>query len=100
MLQLEIANSNISDINSFVVAMNKIGFINCNIKTVKSNAFDVTNVNQLFFENCNIKKIETHAFTSKLLSQHVSIKGTQIGTIEGEAIMGSGISNLTLLHNT
>lgn len=80
--------------------MNKIDFIDCKINIVQRNAFDVTKINELAFDNCNISRIEAQAFTSKLLSEHVSITDTKIGTIEGEAIMGSGISRLTLKHNT
>ncbi|EDW62420.1 uncharacterized protein be [Drosophila virilis] len=99
-VNLHIENAHIEHINRFDVSMNKIVFINCTIGSVQSQAFDVTNINQLAFENCRIGKIEERALTSKLFSEHVSITGTQIGTIDSKAIMGSGISKLTLKENT
>ncbi|XP_064555134.1 uncharacterized protein be [Drosophila montana] len=99
-VNLHIENAHIEHINRFDVSMNKIVFINCTIGSVQSQAFDVTNIKQLAFENCRIGKIEERALTSKLFSEHVSITGTQIGTIDSKAIMGSGISKLTLKENT
>ncbi|EDW00261.1 GH12762 [Drosophila grimshawi] len=99
-VNLHIEHSSIDRINRFNVSMHKIVFVNCTIGSVQKEAFDVTNINQLCFENCRIKKVEARAFTNKLFSEHVSITGTQIGTIDSEAIMGSGISKLTLRENT
>ncbi|KAM8720836.1 hypothetical protein ACLKA7_006820 [Drosophila subpalustris] len=98
-VNLHIQKSNIDQIDSFDVSMNKIGFIDCTIGVVQRSAFNVTNIKELSFENCRIKRIEAYAFTDKLHSEHISITGTQIGTIEGEAIMGSGISTLTFRQN-
>ncbi|XP_034489640.1 uncharacterized protein LOC117793435 isoform X2 [Drosophila innubila] len=98
-VNLHIQKSNIDQIDSFDVSMDKIGFIDCTIGVIQRSAFNVTNIKELSFENCRIKRIEAYAFTDKLHSEHISITGTQIGTIEGEAIMGSGISILTFRQN-
>ncbi|XP_060663945.1 uncharacterized protein LOC132796706 [Drosophila nasuta] len=98
-VNLHIQQSNIDHINSFDVSMNKIVYVDCTIGVIQRSAFNVTNVKELSFENCNIRRIEAFAFTERLHSEHISITGSQIGTIESEAISGSGISNFTLRQN-
>ncbi|XP_002133732.2 uncharacterized protein be [Drosophila pseudoobscura] len=100
LVNLRIEDTGIEQIGSFDVSMRKVSFVRARIGRIQTNAFDVTEIKELSFEDCHIGTIEARALTSKLLSDHVSFKGTTIGMIDSEAIIDCGISRLTLKNNT
>ncbi|XP_030378378.1 uncharacterized protein LOC115627002 isoform X2 [Scaptodrosophila lebanonensis] len=99
--RLRIENANIGDIY-FETSLQEMRFVKCNIGTIKREAFNVLSISisQLILEHCHINTIESRAFTDKLHSDHVSIADGTIGIIDSEAIMSSGITNLTFKNNT
>ncbi|XP_055846453.1 uncharacterized protein LOC129912281 isoform X2 [Episyrphus balteatus] len=97
--KLTIISSNIDNLYRFEASLREILFFNCTIGTVNSGTFDVISIDSIKFEECKIGVIKSRAVTEKLYSKHLAITGAEIGTIESEAISGSGISELILSKN-
>lgn len=99
-MQLIVTNSHIEKFGRTDSSINKISFINCTIGVIQTCALDVTNMNQISFHHCRIRWIEPMAITNKLRSEAITFIGNEIGTIDGQAIMGSGTSTFTFHNNT
>ncbi|XP_055913954.1 uncharacterized protein LOC129947429 isoform X2 [Eupeodes corollae] len=97
--RLNIISSNVDNLYRFEASLREIRFFNCTIGTVNSGTFDVISIDSIKFEECKIGVIKSRAVTEKLYSKHLAITGAEIGTIESEAISGSGISELILSKN-
>lgn len=122
--KISIENSKLDEIQPLDASLKEIKFSNSNIGEIKRNAFDVLKIDSIIFENCHIGIIRNQALTEKvsvcfvvfvkfsnlyltsfsflliqLLSNHFSLNGCQIGTIETDAISGSGIDQFTFQNN-
>lgn len=101
-------------------SLTEIHFINTNIQTINTEAFDVTNIDSIIFENCTIGVIQNraspekvcffflyifskqfliHFFFFQLLGKHLEISNCSIGTIESDAFIGNGITAVIIKGN-
>lgn len=97
--RVDIISSNLDNLYRFEGTLRTIRFFNCTIGTVNSGTFDVIEIDSIRFEQCKISIIKSRAITEKLFSGHLAITEAEIGTIESEAISGSGITELILSKN-